>query len=48
MEGTTEITVSVLSYLKTQIKPTGVAAEMVNLAKAMYLYNQAANAYYGK
>ena len=42
------VTTSVLAYLKSILNSTAATAETKNQAKAMYLYNQAANTYFGK
>ena len=43
----TEFTFSALDYAKAVVESTKMEPEQQNLAKALYLYNQKANAYFG-
>ena len=45
--GGTEFTFSALDYAKAVVESTKMKPEQQNLAKSLYLYNQAANAYFG-
>jgi hypothetical protein len=42
------LTTSVLCYVKSVINNSNNTEAKINMAKALYLYNQAANAYFGK
>ena len=46
--GTTEYKYSVMHYVKRAVQSNAVAATVKNLATALYRYNQAANAYFGR
>ena len=46
--GNTEYKYSVLDYVKACLNSDGITASMKALAKATYLYNQAANSYFGR